>query len=463
VLESISIDVSDSVTSSIFSVNFKSLFKLTRKTLSIMNVRVQVIIISLLVLILGVLVLIYMQNLSSNTSMDVDSKVQTISVDVKEFKFTPSEIQIKPGKVKFVITNSGVGPHEFLIYESGKIASPIVAIKNIASGQTVESDVIEMNAGSYETGCHLPGHFEAGMKGSIMIGASASQSSEKVMSYEEMDKAHEEVMKAFPAKTEGMGGQVMEPTIVDGVKVFELTTKSIKWEVSPGKFVDSYAFNGQIPGPEIRVKQGDKIKIVLKNELPESTSIHFHGIDIPFSQDGVPFISQPPVHPGETYVYEFTIVDDPGTFMYHSHHNAEQQVDKGLFGTFIVEGEKKWDVEYTLITGDGSHGYTLNGKGFPATAPIVVKKDQRVMVRILNDGQMLHPMHLHGFDFQVIAQDGKAVTPFTRDTITIAPAERYDILFTASKEGVWPFHCHVLSHVESDHGMHGMVTAVIVQ
>ena len=426
-----------------------------------MNIWVQIIIVSLLVLILGFLVLIYVQNLSSHVMTDND--IQTILVDIKEFKFTPSEIQIKPGKVKFVVTNSGSVSHEFLFYESGEMTSPMVAMKNMASGQTRESDVVDLKEGVYEMGCHLPGHFEAGMKGSIVVGSSASQSSEKVMSYEEMDKAHEAGVKAFPAKTEGIGGQLIEPKIVDGVKVFELTAKPIKWEVSPGKFVDSYAYNGQVPGPEIRVKHGDKVKVVLKNELPESTSIHFHGVDLPFSQDGVPFISQPPVHPGETYEYEFTIVDEPGTFMYHSHHNAEQQVDKGLFGTFIVEGEKNLDAEYTLVTGDGTHGFTLNGKGFPATAPIVVKKDQKVLVRILNDGQLLHPMHLHGFDFQVIAQDGKPVTPYTRDTLTVAPGERYDITFTASKEGIWPFHCHVLSHVESDHGMHGMVTAVIVQ
>ena len=423
-----------------------------------MNRWFQIIIVSLLVLILGFLVLIYTQNLSS--AVMTDDNIQEISVDIKEFKFTPSEIQVKPGKVKFEVTNSGSVPHEFLVYESGK-TSPIVSMKNMANGQTRESNVVELKDGVYEIGCYIPGHFEAGMKGKIVVGS--SQSSEKAMSYEEMDKAHEEGVKAFPAKTEGIGGQQLEPKIVDGVKVFELTAKAIKWEVSPGKFVDSYAYNGQVPGPEMRVKQGDKIKVVLKNDLPESTSIHFHGVDLPFSQDGVPFISQPPIHPGETYEYEFTIIDVPGTFMYHSHHNAEQQVDKGLFGTFIVEGEKNWDAEFTLITGDGSHGFTLNGKGFHATAPIVVKKDQRVLVRILNDGSQLHPMHLHGFDFKVIAQDGKPVTAYTRDTLTVAPGERYDIIFTASKEGIWPFHCHVLSHVESDHGMHGMVTAVIVQ
>ena len=423
-----------------------------------MNKWFEIIIVSLLVLILGFLVLIYTQNMSSDVI--TDDHIQEITVDIKEFKFTPSEIQIKSGKVKFEVTNSGSVPHEFLVYESGK-TTPIVSMKDMANGETRESNVIDLKDGVYEIGCYLPGHFEAGMKGKIVVGT--SQSSMKTMSYEEMDKAHEEGVKAFPAKTEGLGGQQLEPKIVDGVKVFELTAKAIKWEVSPGKFVDSYAYNGQVPGPQMRVNQGDKVKVVLKNELPESTSIHFHGVDLPFSQDGVPFISQPPIRPDETYEYEFTIVDVPGTFMYHSHHNAEQQVDKGLFGTFIVEGEKKWDTEFTLITGDGSHGYTLNGKGFPATEPIVVKKDQKVLVRILNDGSQLHPMHLHGFDFQVIAQDGKPVTPYTRDTITVAPGERYDIMFNASKEGVWPFHCHVLSHVESDHGMHGMVTAVIVQ
>lgn len=392
----------------------------------------------------------------------IEAGIQVITIDAKEFKFSPSEIQMKPGKVKFVVTNSGSVPHEFLVYETGKRESPIIAVIDVAKGQTKESDVVELKEGIYETGCHVPGHFDAGMKGKITVGSGKANPSTS-MSYEEMDKAHEEGVKAFPAKTEGTGGQKLDYKIVDGVKVFELTSKAIKWEVEPGKFVDSYSYNGQIPGPEIRVKQGDKIKIILKNELHESTSIHFHGVDVPFSQDGVPFISQPPVRPGQTHEYGFTIVDGPGTFMYHSHHNAEQQVGKGLLGAFIVEGKKNWDVEYTMVVGDGALGYTLNGKGFPATAPIVVKKGQKVLVRILNEGLQLHPMHLHGFDFQIIAQDGKYVAPYTRDTLTVAPGERYDIVFTATKEGIWPFHCHVLSHVESEHGMHGMVTAVIVQ
>ena len=290
------------------------------------------------------------------------------------------------------------------------------------------------------------------------------QDGAKQAAFEQMDLHHEEGVKAFPAKTEVLGGQVLKPKIVDGIKVFEITSKEVRWEVSPGKFIKGFAYNGQIPGPEIRVRKGDKIKVVLKNELPESTSIHFHGVDVPNEMDGVPFITQPPVKPNESFTYEFTVLDAPGTFMYHSHHNAEIQVGKGLLGTFIVEPERKdWDVEHTLIIGDGDLGYTLNGKGFPATSPIAVKQGQRVLVRLLNNGQLLHPMHLHGFDFSVVAQDGKPVSPYIRDTLTVAPGERYDILFTASKKGVWAFHCHVLSHVESERGMHGMVTAVIVQ
>lgn len=282
--------------------------------------------------------------------------------------------------------------------------------------------------------------------------------------FEMMDKYHEDGVKAFPAKTEGLGGQILEPKIIDGVKVFEVTAKETKWEVYPSKFIKAFSYNGQIPGPEIRVRKGDRIKVILHNELSESTSIHFHGVDVPNSMDGVPFITQPPVKPGESFTYEFTILDDPGTFMYHSHHNAEIQVGKGLLGAFIVEPEtKNWDVEHTLIIGDGDLGYTLNGKGFPATSPIVVKQGQKAMIRLLNEGQLLHPMHLHGFDLSVIAQDGKPVAPYLKDTLTVAPGERYDILFTASKKGVWAFHCHVLSHVESEKGMHGMVTAVIVE
>jgi manganese oxidase len=283
------------------------------------------------------------------------------------------------------------------------------------------------------------------------------------MSPEEMDRMEEAVMAAFPAKTSATGGKVLASTISKGIKTFELTTSAIRWEVAPGQMIDAYAFNGQVPGPEIRVRKGDKIKVVVHNELPESTSVHFHGLTIPNAMDGVPFLTQPPIKMGESFTYSFTIKDDPGTYMYHSHKNALTQVGKGLLGAFVVEpAHARYDVEETMVLGDGPLGYTLNGKGFPATAPISVKRNDTVLVRFMNAGQMLHPMHLHGFHFSVVARDARPVDPYVLDTLVVAPGERYDVVFTADLPGAWAFHCHILSHVESEHGMHGMVTAVIV-
>src|SRR5689334_12960971 len=186
-----------------------------------------------------------------------------------------------------------------------------------------------------------------------------------------MDAMHEKGMKAFPAKTTGAGNQLMKPRMDGGVKVFELTATKMKWETEPGKFVEAWAYNEQVPGPQIRVREGDKVRVILHNQLPESTSIHFHGLELPNAMDGVPFITQPPVKPGQSFAYEFT-VPNAGSNMYHSHHNSAKQVGLGLLGAFIVEPKTKGphddpDVDEVLILNDGAHGYTFNGKSFPAT------------------------------------------------------------------------------------------------
>jgi FtsP/CotA-like multicopper oxidase with cupredoxin domain len=281
------------------------------------------------------------------------------------------------------------------------------------------------------------------------------------MSMLQMEEAH---VKAFPAKTQGTGGIPTHGRLINGVKVFELTSAPVRWEVSPGQFVDAFAYNGQIPGPELRVKQGDRIRIVFHNALGEASSVHFHGLTVPNAMDGVPFLTQPPVQPGGTFVYTFKVVDNPGTYMYHSHENAVVQVPKGLLGSFVIEPPKRsWDQETTLVLGDGDLGFTINAKGFPATSPIVAKRGSRVLIRFMNAGQLLHPMHLHGFHFTVIARDGRPVgSPYDLDTLVVAPGERYDVVFTANQLGAWAFHCHILSHAEGAEGMFGMVTAVVV-
>jgi manganese oxidase len=117
-----------------------------------------------------------------------------------------------------------------------------------------------------------------------------------------------------------------------------------------------------------------------------------------------------------------------------------------------------------MILNDGMHGYTLNGKGFPATEPVKAKKGQRVRIRFMNEGMMIHPMHLHGMHMTVIAKDGWAQpAPWKCDTLNIAPGERWDVIVSCNNPGVWAFHCHILPHAESDHGMFGMVTALIVE
>ena len=283
-----------------------------------------------------------------------------------------------------------------------------------------------------------------------------------------MDAMHEKGVKAFPAKTAGKGNQPLAPRLDKGVKVFEVTARKIQWETEPGKMVEAWAYNDQVPGPQIRVREGDRVRLIVRNELPESTCVHFHGVEVPNDQDGVPFITQPPIKPGQSYTYEFTATN-PGSHMYHSHHNAAKQVGLGLLGAFIIEPKvkraiEKVDVDYVMVLNDGMHGYTLNGKGFPATEPVVAKLGQKVRIRFMNEGMMIHPMHLHGIHMTVIDKDGwPQPAPWKCDTLNIAPGERWDVIVNCTNPGVWAFHCHILPHAESEHGMFGMVTALIIQ
>jgi FtsP/CotA-like multicopper oxidase with cupredoxin domain len=220
-----------------------------------------------------------------------------------------------------------------------------------------------------------------------------------------------------------------------------------------------------VPGPTIEADLGDRVRIVLHNDLPEPTTIHFHGMTVPAEMDGVPVISQDAVLPGESFTYEFT-VRNTGTNMYHSHFNAQKQVPMGLLGAFLVRdpGDPRVDVDYAMVLNDGPLGYTLNGKGFPATEPLVVNRGDTVRIRYMNEGLQIHPMHLHGLPQQVIAVDGHLLEhPYDADTVLVAPGQRIDVLVRATEPGAWAWHCHVLNHAESEQGMFGMVTAMIVE
>jgi FtsP/CotA-like multicopper oxidase with cupredoxin domain len=243
----------------------------------------------------------------------------------------------------------------------------------------------------------------------------------------------------------------------------------VQWEVSPGKKVEAWTYNGTVPGPTLQVDDGDTVQIVLHNQLPESTSIHFHGLVTPNAMDGTTDVTQDPVTPGQSFTYRF-VAHGPAVGMYHSHHDAVKQVPNGLAGAILVGHEPvPAGVEVTqrqvmILDDSGTIGYALNGKSFPATAPIVAQAGEWVEVQYMNEGTQIHPMHLHGMAQKVIAKDGYPLAnPQDEDTVTVAPGERYTVLVHATEPGTWVWHCHILPHAENDHGMFGMVTAMVVQ
>jgi FtsP/CotA-like multicopper oxidase with cupredoxin domain len=289
------------------------------------------------------------------------------------------------------------------------------------------------------------------------------------MTAEEMRDHDAERTAAFPAETAGKGNVILEPTILDdGTKQWELTASVFEWETEPGVIVEAWGYNEMVPGPQLRAEVGDRVRIILHNQLPAPTTIHSHGLFVPPDMDGVPAISQTAVLPGESFTYEYTI-RNAGSHMYHSHFMAQRQVPQGLLGALVVTDpndpdEYESDIDYAMVLNDGPLGFTINGKSFPATEPIVATQGQVVRIRYMNEGLQIHPMHLHGIPQLVIAKDGWLLPqPHYEDTVLVAPGERVDVLVEASELGVWAFHCHVLTHAEGDDGMFGMVTALIVQ
>jgi FtsP/CotA-like multicopper oxidase with cupredoxin domain len=294
------------------------------------------------------------------------------------------------------------------------------------------------------------------------------------------------------------------------IKVFELTVEDVKFEIFPGKIIQGWGFNGLIPGPTMRVKQYDRIRIILKNNTDTAHTMHVHGQVKPLVMDGVPYLSHKPVEKGEKYTYEFT-VRDPGTHWYHCHVDSAHHVDMGMYGAFIVEPAKeefKYDRDYTMILdewptahvhihedevpieGHKGHGimsehpdmspehehpdketakrawypethklyqpvydgFTINGRAFPYTEPVKVKEGEEVRMRFINAGYKSHFMHTHSHKFIVVARSGSPVDePQKIDTVEIGAGQRVDIILFADNPGIWPFHCHRLDHVTNEH------------
>lgn len=261
------------------------------------------------------------------------------------------------------------------------------------------------------------------------------------------------------------------------VKEFSIAVAETEHEFYPGgPKIQAWAFNGKVPGPTLRVTEGDLVRVRFTNNHTSNHTLHFHGQNVSNEMDGVAYghLSHLEVKPGETHTYEF-VADPAGTHMYHCHVNSPQHIDMGMVGLLIVEpkdkrGEPKVDKETVLLIDDwyindnGGHEamahpamihqanyFTVNGKAFPGVEPIKMLQGEKVRVRMINVGYQAHSMHLHGHSFTVTHKDGHAMKVAQElDTLLIGPGERYDLVFAATNPGLWLFHCHVVPHVTND-------------
>ena len=250
------------------------------------------------------------------------------------------------------------------------------------------------------------------------------------------------------------------------VKVFHLIAEPVKRKIAPFKAIDTWGYNGSCPGPTIQVRQGDRVRVVFENHLPESTSLHWHGLEIPIEQDGVPYISQKPVAPGEKYVYEFTVHQE-GTFFYHAHSAMQEMM--GQIGFFVAHRDKDYrprvDHDYGLILQEWAvlpsnsipntaamefNWLTFNGVSAPMSTPLLARLGSRVRLRILNLGMDHHPVHLHGHQFVVTGTEGGRApesTWYPMNTVLVGVAQARVLEFEAKYPGAWMIHCHLPHHM----------------
>ncbi|HET9871867.1 MAG TPA: copper oxidase [Propionibacteriaceae bacterium] len=273
------------------------------------------------------------------------------------------------------------------------------------------------------------------------------------------------------------GDQPLEPRTQAGVKIFDLTTAVTGWSILPERRLDAYTVNGQVPGPRLRVTQGDRVRVNVHNRLPEATSIHWHGLVLPNAMDGAADITQPPIPPGGSHTYEFT-VSQQGTYFYHSHAAPDRQQALDLYGALLVDPtDSRIDTGYDYdheaviqlqewLTRDGltfpamsmegalPNYFTINGKSYPETETIRMRVGEKVRVRFIGThNNFVHPMHIHGGPFRIVQTDGEPVPPaaqLLKDTVNVGPGERYDVIWEAREPGKWLLHCHIPHHTTND-------------
>jgi FtsP/CotA-like multicopper oxidase with cupredoxin domain len=263
-------------------------------------------------------------------------------------------------------------------------------------------------------------------------------------------------------------------TLRRGVKVYHLRAEPVHHEIAPGLAIEAWGYNGVTPGPVLEAIAGDRVRIYVTNKLSEPTSIHWHGVLVPYGMDGVAGLTQEAIAPGKTFRYEFTF-DRPGTFMYHPHADEMTQIALGMMGMIVVHpraAEPRRVRDYALMAHEWKiaigtrrpdplamndfNVLTFNGKAFPATAPLVAEVGDLVRIRLANLGPMdHHPIHLHGHAFELVATDGGAVAPSARlpeTTVLVPVGTTRTVEFVARAAGDWPLHCHMTHHAMNQMG-----------
>src|SRR6266567_4064392 len=293
----------------------------------------------------------------------------------------------------------------------------------------------------------------------------ASQESGAGMDMKHMDRATERgSSRVVSVETP----DVLElPWRMDGnVKEFHLIAEPVKQEILPGRIADLWGYNGSAPGPTIQVNQGDRVRIIVDNHLPEATSMHWHGFEVPNEMDGAPGSSQDPIPPGGRFVYEFTLHQE-GTYFYHSHMAMQEMI--GMLGAFIMHPKRPYQPavdrdfaillqEYAILPSNPIpnsmnmefNWLTFNGKAGPATTPLIVRLGDRVRIRMVNLGMDHHPIHLHGHTFFVTGSEGGRQPKTTwapGNTVLVGVAQARDIEFVANNPGDWMLHCHLPHHM----------------
>jgi FtsP/CotA-like multicopper oxidase with cupredoxin domain len=269
-----------------------------------------------------------------------------------------------------------------------------------------------------------------------------------------------------------------------GVKEFRLVAQTVTREFAPGMVVNAWGYNGQTPGPTIEAVEGDRVRIFVKNELPEWTTVHWHGVLVPNGMDGVGGLTQPQIPPGKTGIYEFTL-EEAGTYMYHPHADEMVQMAMGLMGMLVVHPKDPsaravdrdfamllhaWDVKPGTATPQIAtmldfNLWTFNSRVFPGIDPLPVRLGDRVRVRIGNLSMNSHPIHLHGYHFRQTATDGgwiplAAQWPMT--TVDVPVGATVAIEWIADRPGDWAFHCHKSHHTMNamSHDLPNMIGVV---